>query len=109
MNLNTLLRNFTAFIAITVSSSVWAAGLSEERAIELASASVIELTTRDFGYGFGQLPGSWRSVPAEEVFVFSEGRDHVVVRFRNASVDKTLFVKLSKNGRLLDANFSGEF
>lgn len=109
MNLTMLLRSFTAFIMICVGASVSAAGLTEERAIELASASVIDLTTRDFGYGIGQLPGSWRSVPAEEVFVFSEGRDHVVVRFGNASANQTLFVKLSNNGRLLGASFSGEF
>lgn len=83
--------------------------ISEAAAMPLAAEVTAELSSRDAGLGFGQLPESWVSIPKENVAIYKKGKGYYIVSVLNEGEKKTLFVLMSDSGEVYDANFSGAF
>jgi hypothetical protein len=83
--------------------------ISESAAQSLALDVATNLTTRDAGLGFGQLPITWASVPAENIAITKKGKGYYIILVLNESEKKTLYVLISDVGEVYDANFTGEF
>lgn len=86
------------------------APITKSEAVNIAQNTVQRLTEKDGGLGFGQLPASWASLPAESVKVDKAGEGYYIVAATNSEVGKTLYILISsEEGKAFDANFSGEF
>lgn len=66
-------------------------------------------TTRDMGLGFGQLNKSWNELGLEAAKVYRADKGYFIVAVKNPGKGKTLYVLLSDEGDIYDANFSGDF
>lgn len=69
----------------------------------------VQLTQKDGGFGFGKLPESWRKVPAQNAKLHRNGEGYYIVTVTNDVEQKTLYVLMTSNGEVYDANFTGEF
>lgn len=83
--------------------------ISEASALQLAKEATIELTERDAGLGFGKLPESWKATPSTAAKIHKKGGDYFIVSVANAIEAKTLYVLISSDGEVYDANFTGVF
>ncbi|MFA7554096.1 MAG: DUF6488 family protein [Spongiibacteraceae bacterium] len=83
--------------------------ISESAAQSLALDVATNLSSRDAGLGFGQLPNTWASVPAKNVAMTKKGNGYYIVSVLNESEKKTLYILMSDGGEVFDANFTGEF
>ena len=83
--------------------------ISEASALQLAKEATIQLTEKDAGLGFGKLPKSWKATPAAAVKIHKQGGGYFIVSVTNATEAKTLYVLISGNGEVYDANFTGQF
>lgn len=83
--------------------------ISESAAQSLALDVATNLSSRDAGLGFGQLPKSWASIPAKNVAITKKGPGYYIVSVLNESEKKTLYILMSDGGEVFDANFTGEF
>ena len=83
--------------------------ISEAAAQTLAQDVVENLSSRDAGLGFGQLPKSWVSVPSKNVAISKKGTGYYIVSVLNDAEKKTLYILMSDGGEVYDANFAGDF
>ncbi len=83
--------------------------ISESAAQTLALEVADNLSSRDAGRGFGQLPKTWASVAAKNVAISKKGKGYYIVSVLNESEQKTLYILMSDGGEVYDANFSGKF
>ncbi len=83
--------------------------ISESSAQSLALDVAINLSSRDAGLGFGQLPKTWAAIPVSNVVISKKGKGYFIVSVLNESEKKTLFILMSTGGEVYDANFSGVF
>lgn len=83
--------------------------ITEPAAVEVGKAFTSELTKKDGGFGFGKLPKSWREVPAQNVKLLRNGDGFYIVTITNDEEQKMLYVLMSSNGEIYNANFNGEF
>lgn len=85
------------------------AGIPETQALHLAGEVAKRLTFQDAGLGFGKLPESWLSIPTNNVTLHKKGNGYYIVAVENKSNQKTLYVLMSWEGEVYDANLSGDF
>lgn len=84
--------------------------ITEPAALVVAQKTLIQLTEKDAGLGFGKLPASWAEVPAKNVKLHKNGDGYYIVSATNEAEVKTLYVLISsEDGAVYDANFTGEF
>lgn len=83
--------------------------ISEASALQLAKEATTHLTEKDAGLGFGKLPESWKTTQAAAVKIHKKGSGYFIVSVANATEAKTLYVLISSDGEVYDANFTGEF
>lgn len=83
--------------------------ISQTSAQLLALDVAVNLSSRDAGLGFGQLPKTWASVPVINVAIAKKGLGYYIVSVLNESEKKTLYILMSNGGDVHDANFTGEF
>lgn len=83
--------------------------ITEYAAMAVGKDFASDLTQKDGGFGFGKLPESWRAVPAKNAKLLRNGDGFYIVTVTNDAEQKTLYVFMSSNGEIYDANFSGEF
>lgn len=83
--------------------------ISEKQAIDVATFTVNEFVQFDAGLGFGKLNKSWNAVPTTEKRIHKKGDGYYIVSTTNKNEGKTLYVLMSIDGEVYDANFSGEF
>ncbi len=83
--------------------------ISESAAQSLALDVATDLSSRDAGLDFGQLPKTWASVPAKNVAITNKGPGYYIVSVLNESEKKTLYILMSDSGEVFDANFTGKF
>jgi hypothetical protein len=83
--------------------------ISESAALDIAKKTVVKLTQKDVGLGFGKLPASWAELPAEKIKLHNKGAGHYIVSATNDTEAKILYVLISSEGEVYDANFTGEF
>jgi hypothetical protein len=83
--------------------------ISEASALQLAKEATTRLTEKDAGLGFGKLPESWKATPAAAVKIHKKGSGYFIVSVPNTTEAKTIYVLISSNGEVYDANFTGDF
>jgi hypothetical protein len=85
------------------------AAITETEALGLAQKTATMLTKKDSGLGFGKLPASWSGLPTEKMKMHKSGNGYYIVSATNSAEAKTLYVLMSSEGEVYDANFTGEF
>ena len=83
--------------------------ISEERALALATLTAINLSASDLGLGFGQLDRSWTNLPETAKKIHKKEADYFIVSLFHEKEERTLYVLMTAEGDVLDANFSGDF
>lgn len=83
--------------------------ITEPAATTVGKDYSVQLTQKDGGYGFGKLPESWSKVPAKNAKLHRNGEGYYIVSVTNDAEQKTLYVLMTSNGEIYDANFTGEF
>lgn len=84
--------------------------ITESAAVVVAQKTVVTLTQKDAGLGFGKLPASWAALPAAKIKLHKNGAGYYIVSAQNDAEAKTLYVLMSsEDGEVYDANFTGEF
>lgn len=63
----------------------------------------------DAGLGFGKLKSSWGELSFDRSKVVKTGEGYFIVSVDNDDEKQTLFVLISDEGDIYDANFTGEF
>ena len=102
------------FLVMVASQSLYAHSgghdpVSEKEAIFIASQTSLQFIDNDPGLGFGKLNDSWRHLPGSAQTMHKTGEGYYIVSINNKSQNKTLYVLLSVEGEVYDANFSGVF
>ena len=107
------LKTCILVLALGLSSMSLAHGshepVSAERAKEIAKYVAVRLTEADRGMGFGILDRSWKEIPDDKVSISGSGPGYLVVALEHDAEKRTLYVLMSKDGDVYDANFSGQF
>lgn len=85
------------------------APITEQAAINTGKDVAVQLSMKDAGLGFGKLPASWSNLPAKNIKLHKKGEGYYIVSAANDEDKKTLFVLMSTEGEVFDANFTGEF
>lgn len=85
------------------------APITEQAAITTGKDTAAQLSVKDGGLGFGKLPASWNNVPAKNIKMHKKGQGYYIVSVANESEKKTMYVLMSAEGEVYDANFTGEF
>jgi hypothetical protein len=83
--------------------------VTESKAITIGRDTTTHFTQNDPGFGFGKLPVSWRDLPITNAKLFKNGDGYYIVTVANEAEKKTLFLLMTSNGDVYDANFTGEF
>ncbi len=83
--------------------------ITEEQVLTIATAAVAQLVESDVGLGFGQLKTSWNVLPKSATRIQSKGAGYYIVGVEHEKEDRTLFVLISAEGGIYDANFTGKF
>lgn len=84
--------------------------ITESAAVAVGQKTVTALTKKDGGLGFGKLPASWGTLPADKVKLHKNRTSYYVVAATNEAEGKTLYILMSsEDGEVYDANFTGEF
>ena len=85
------------------------APMDEQQAIRVAAMVVAQLVDTDAGLGFGKLKQNWTALPNEATQIHQRGPGYYIVRVVNAAEQRTLYVLMSVQGQIFDANFTGTF
>jgi len=83
--------------------------IADASALQLAKETTIQLTERDADLGFGKLPDSWSQISNSSVKIYQKGSSYFIVSVANTTEEKTLYVLVSSDGEVYDANFTGKF
>ena len=83
--------------------------ITEKQALTIATTAVAQLVESDAGLGFGQLKTSWNALPKSATRIQSKGAGYYIVGVAHEKEGRTLFVLISAEGGIYDANFTGEF
>lgn len=110
--LNKLFSIFVLMILLHT-KSLYAHGnhvhLGDADVIEIATAIAEQLVDFDANLGFGKLKPSWRDLPAHAASIHSKTADYYIASVSNKAENRILFLLISVEGDLYDANFTGEF
>jgi len=83
--------------------------ISEASVLQVAKEATMQLTEKDVGLGFGKLSESWKTTQVPAVKIHEKGSGYFIVSVANATEAKTLYLLISSDGEVYDANFTGEF
>lgn len=83
--------------------------ITEAQALLLADEVASQLTVREVGLDIGKLSVSWATIPKEDIAVYKKGKGYYIVAVENKAEEKALYVLMSSEGAVYDANFSGKF
>lgn len=83
--------------------------VSEKEAIYIASQISRQFIDMDPGLGFGKLNKSWKNIAEDKQSVYKSGDGYYIISIENTIEEKTLYILMSIQGEVYDANFSGAF
>ncbi len=83
--------------------------IKQQQAIMLAAEVASQFVDFDPGLGFGKLAASWKEIPQQDQRLHVNGEGYYIVSIHNRKVVKTLYVLMSNEGEVYDANFTGKF
>ena len=111
----TTIRSLIIFATLCFTQNSYAHGdhqhepIAKASVVAIASDVAIDLASRDAGLGFGQLAESWASIEKENIEIYKKGQGYYIASVQNNSEQKTLYVLMSDQGEVYDANFNGTF
>ncbi|MES2674500.1 MAG: DUF6488 family protein [Pseudomonadota bacterium] len=85
------------------------APITEQAAMNTGKDVAAQLSKKDGGLGFGKLPASWSNLPAKNIKLHKKAEDYYIVSVVNDDDKKVLYVLMSTEGEVFDANFTGDF
>ena len=83
--------------------------ITDQQAKLVATDVVNQFVIRDPGLGFGKLSSSWNNLPDDARKIKARKSDYYIVGVTNKQEGKTLYVLMTREGEVYDANFSGVF
>ncbi len=83
--------------------------ISEAQALTAGASAAAQLSREDKGLDIGKLPENWATIPKENISIHKTGEGYYIVAVKNTLEKKTLYVLISFQGEIYDANFSGVF
>ena len=100
--------------SLFISSNLLAHGgghapITEQKALVIATEITQGFAGADPQLGFGKVPESWSKVDAESATVYQSGPGYFIVKVVNPSDERALYVLMSAEGEVFDANISGKF
>lgn len=110
--MKTFLRTLLLLTLITPASMVLAhsdhSTIDAQSAIQIASKSIQQMTFKDLGYQAGKLDANWKAVPIEDIEVIDFREGVYVLSAANKATNKSLYLKITVTGQLLEAIESNE-
>ncbi|MEX1665273.1 DUF6488 family protein [Zhongshania arctica] len=100
--------------SLFVSSNLLAHGsghapVTEKKALAIATQTVQGFANIDPQLGFGKVPASWANIGNEAATIFQSGDGYYIFKVVNPSDERTLYILMSAEGQVYDANTSGKF
>ena len=94
--------------------NAWAHGahgahFEKSDAIDLASRYLVTIVKKKTPIEGKALDSSWLNIPSSDKAVTNEEEWYFIVSMHNSGKKKTLFMLISKKGKLYQVNFSGKF
>lgn len=83
--------------------------VSEQEAVYLANQVAHQFVEFDPGLDFGKLSSSWLNLPQADQRIHKRGNGYYIVALENRKEKRTLYLLMSIEGEIYDANFSGVF
>jgi len=83
--------------------------INEETAIIAASNNIATIIAQGIEIEGNKLNESWENIPGSDKAIHKKGNGYYIVSLENKVKGKTLYVLLSNQGELYDANYSGVF
>ncbi|PJZ77417.1 MULTISPECIES: DUF6488 family protein [Leptospira] len=117
---NKFLNTALAFsiIGLLVGANVYAHGdhkheeagkLGKKEAISAAAKGVASIISKKEKIEGVELDATWNDKAVTSRAIKKEGSGYYIIRFTNQKLNKNLFILLSDDGEVFDANFSGVF
>ena len=100
--------------SLFISSNLLAHGsghapVTEQKALTIATQIVQGFANIDPQLGFGKVPASWANVGDEAATIFKSGDGYRIVKVVNPNEESALYILMSDEGEVYDANISGKF
>jgi len=86
-----------------------AASISNKKAIIAANDNVLSIVKQKIEINGSKLDSSWDNLPSSSKAIYKKSDSYYIVSLENKTIDKTLYVLLSSQGKFRDANYSGKF
>ena len=83
--------------------------ISGQKAISIANASIKRLAFKDFGFEVGKLDESWKSISKDALNVVDVKAGFYVVSANNETANKTIYLQIRYDGRVLDVRANNRF
>ncbi|AMO69620.1 hypothetical protein DOK_15039 [gamma proteobacterium BDW918] len=100
--------------SLFISSNLLAHGsghapISEQKALLIATQITKGFANVDPQLGFGKVPGSWANIASDAATIFESGDGYRIVKVVNPNEESALYILMSDEGEVYDANISGKF
>jgi|TARA_R110000772_G_scaffold267767_1_gene392550 hypothetical protein len=100
--------------SLFISSNLLAHGsghapISEQKALLIATQITKGFASIDPQLGFGVVPASWANITSDTATIFQSGDGYRIVKVVNPKEESALYILMSDDGEVYDANTSGKF
>ena len=85
------------------------APISSQKALEIGATIAKGFANIDPQLGFGKMPANWGQVKVDSASIYQQGKGYFIVRVANSQDPRLLYVLISEEGEVFDANLSGKF
>lgn len=100
--------------SLCISSNLLAHGsghapISEQKALLIATQITKGFANIDPQLGFGKVPGSWANITSDAATIYQSGDGYRIIKVINPNEEGALYILMSDEGEVYDANTSGKF
>ncbi|WP_373077811.1 DUF6488 family protein [Zhongshania sp.] len=101
-------------VSLFISSNLLAHGsghapITEQKALLIATQIVKGFANIDPQLGFGEVPASWANIASDAATIYQSGEGYRIVKVVNPNDERALYILMSAEGEVYDANTSGKF
>ena len=82
--------------------------IDTQSAIQIASKSIQQMTFKDLGDQAAKLDASWKSVRIEDIEVVDFKDGFFMLRAVNKAINKSVYLKITVTGKVLEAMENGK-
>jgi len=105
----------TTLISLILSSSLTLAHggghkkIKDSQIIEYSDRNISIVVNKEVKIEGDKLDKSWLTIPGSNKKIHKRGNGYYIITFKNDQNHKTLYILLSEEGELYNANYSGKF